>query len=127
MNDKLKNILSTSFIVIVNLVIALGAIAKIAGLKSATEALARNGVGNYVRALGIMEIIFVALFLYKKTFRLGFYLLCCYFGGAIATHLSHGENFMQPAVPLILIWITTFLRDRTIFLGKQPDYTVRHQ
>jgi len=121
MNDKLKNILSTSFIVIVNLVIALGAIAKIAGLKSATEALARNGVGNYVRALGIMEIIFVALFLYKKTFRLGFYLLCCYFGGAIATHL------MQPAVPLILIWITTFLRDRTIFLGKQPDYTVRHQ
>lgn len=121
----MKNkMLSNIVFILVSLIIVGGAAAKIFGLKSAVEQLSRHGVGNYVRALGVMELFFTILFVYPKTFRLGFILLCCYFGGAIATHLSHGANIMQPAIPLIFIWIAAFLKDRSVFLGK-TDLSVR--
>ena len=119
MNDKITKIIATILFVIFCVMIIAGAFGKIVGLKPVAESLAREGVGDYLKPLGAMEIIFTVLLIYPKTFRLGFILFCCYFGGAIATHLSHGEPFFQPAVPLVLLWITAFLKDRKIFLGKK--------
>lgn len=73
------------------------------------------GVGQHILALGAMEIGFAALFIYPKTMKIGFILLSCYFAGAIATELSHGTAF-NAVLPIVLIWISAFLRDRTTFL-----------
>ena len=46
---------------------------------------------------------------------LSFILLSCYFAGALATELSHGTAF-NALIPLLLIWMAAFLRDRSVFL-----------
>ena len=38
-----------------------------------------------------------------------------YFGGAIATELSHDALKVNPFVPIVLLWIGAFVRDRSIF------------
>jgi hypothetical protein len=47
--------------------------------------------------------------------RDGFILASCYFGGAIATELSHGPLAVSPFIPIVLLWIGAFIRDRSIF------------
>ncbi|WP_229207844.1 DoxX family protein [Dyadobacter beijingensis] len=73
------------------------------------------GVGDYLVPLALMEIGFTALFIYPKTMKIGFILLTCYFAGALATELSHGTPF-SAVLPMALVWIAAFLRDRSIFL-----------
>lgn len=70
----------------------------------------------YLPVLGLLELAFVALFLYPKTMKLGFLLLTCYFAGAVAADLSHGASPTPAAVLLTLVWVAAFLRDCTIFL-----------
>jgi len=68
-------------------------------------------------------MIFALLFVFPKTMRIGFILLSCYFAGAMATELSHDGSILNPATPLILIWITAFLRDKSLFTGS-PESAV---
>ena len=49
------------------------------------------------------------------TMKLGFILAPCYFAGAIATGLSHGALKVNPFIPVVLLWIGAFIRDRSIF------------
>jgi lipid-binding SYLF domain-containing protein len=63
-----------------------------------------------------MEVAFAALFVIPATFKLGFLLASRYFGGAIARELSHDALKANPFVPLVLLWIGAFIRDRSIFL-----------
>jgi len=67
MKDKTKMIVSTIFIALVCLLIVIGATAKIIGAKQVVEGLTHLGVGDYVKSLGLMEILFVALFLHSTT------------------------------------------------------------
>ncbi|GAB3641580.1 hypothetical protein [Spirosoma arcticum] len=46
---------------------------------------------------------------------LSFILLSCYFAGALATELSHHAPLVA-LLPLVLIWISAFLRDSRVFL-----------
>ena len=73
------------------------------------------GVGRYLRLLGVMEVAFAALFVFPATFKLGFVLGSCYFAGAIATELSHDALKVNPFIPIVLLWIGAFIRDRSIF------------
>ena len=41
---------------------------------------------------------------------LGVLLLSAYMGGAIVTHMQHGESYVTQSVILVLIWVTGFLR-----------------
>ena len=47
--------------------------------------------------------------------KLGFILASCYFAGAIATELSHEALKVYPFIPIALLWIGAFIRDRSIF------------
>jgi hypothetical protein len=73
-------------------------------------------VGSYITLLGVLELVFVALFLYPKTMKLNFALLSCYLAGAMAAELSHGETVQNAAIPFVILWIAAFLRGRTVFL-----------
>ena len=114
MKPKTIKIIATILTVAVGLMIIGGGIAMIAGMQGATKDLIGMGVGNYLRLLGVMHILFAILFVYPKTFKLGFILLSCYLAGAIATELSHGQK-LEAVFPLALVWVTTFLRDRSVF------------
>jgi hypothetical protein len=90
-------------------------IAKLAGAAPVVETLTKLGVGRYLRLLGVMELVFAALFVVPATMHLGFILASCYFAGAIATELSHDALKVNPFIPIVLLWIGAFIRDRSIF------------
>src|SRR5437763_15403735 len=97
------------------LLIALSGVLKLSGSPKIVEGMAALGVGRYVRLLGAMELVFAALFVFPASMKLGFILASCYFGGAIATELSHDALKVNPFIPIVLLWIGAFVRDRSIF------------
>jgi DoxX-like protein len=97
------------------LLIAFLGILKLLGNPRVVEEMSKLGVGRYLRLLGVMEIAFAALFVVPATMKLGFILASCYFAGAIATELSHDVLKVNPFVPIALLWIGAFIRDRSIF------------
>lgn len=106
-------------IYVVGILMVVNVIGKMVGVRPMVEGLTNIGMGNYIYALAAAELIFAGLFLFPKTFRIGFILLSCYFGGAIATHISHSDsiiNLIKPIVFLSVIWIAAFLNDRSVFL-----------
>lgn len=120
---KAKNITTISLTVLITLTILLSGFMKfihfpwsVAGLEKYNPTI-----------LGLMEMAFIILFAIPKTMRIGFILLCCYFSGAIATELCKGASVLNPGIPLVLIWITAFLRDSAVFTGWQNPITISKQ
>jgi len=97
------------------LLIAFSGVLKLSGNPKIVETMGSLGVGRHVRLLGVMEVAFAAFFVVPATMKLGFLLASCYFGGAIATELSHDALKANPFIPIVLLWIGAFVRDRSIF------------
>jgi hypothetical protein len=97
------------------LLIVLSGVLKLSGNPTILETMTALGVGRHVRLLGVMELTFAALFVVPATMKIGFLLASCYFAGAIATELSHDALKTNPFVPIVLLWIGAFVRDRSIF------------
>jgi len=97
------------------LLIALSGVMKLSGNSKILEAMTMLGVRRYVPLLGVMELKFATLFVIPATFKLGFVLASCYFAGAIATELSHDDLKVNPFIPIVLLWIGAFIRDRSVF------------
>jgi DoxX-like family len=106
--------------------VAFSGIMKLAGGEAGAKALEAVGVGQYRVFLGLAEIIFAALFAFPKTMRLGFILLASYFAGALATELSHGVS-LNALIPLVLIWVAAFLRDKSLFLPGKKEPVLPQQ
>ncbi|SRR5260221_1402179 len=122
MNTKTKRYIAISLTTIVSLIMTAGAFAKVLKVQAVVDSFTKIGVGEYTQILGLFELVFIALYLIPRTMKIGFLLLCSYLGGAIATHLSHHEDFFQPVIPLALIWVTAFLRDGSLFYSKQGKF-----
>ena len=97
------------------LLIAFLGVLKLLGNPRVVQEMSRVGVGRYLGLLGVMEIAFAVLFVVPATMKLGFILASCYFAGAIATELSHDVLKVNPFVPIVLLWVGAFIRDRSIF------------
>jgi len=114
--NNIKKLIPIIVTILAAAMITLSGIMKLTNNEQVVTKMSKVGVGQFLPLLGCMEIAFTALFLFPKTRKIGFILLSCYFSGAIATDLSHGENIMAAAMPLILVWIAAFLLDNSIFL-----------
>jgi hypothetical protein len=71
--------------------------------------------------LGVIEIVSVVLFIIPRTGVLGTLLLAAYLGGAIATHLEHGQSVVSPCIIQAFVWIVAVYRFpelRSRLLGK---------
>ena len=68
------------------------------------------GLKNYLLLIGSGELISALLFLIPRTSSLGLLLLSAYMGGAIVTHMQHGESYIIPSAVLLLVWIAGYLR-----------------
>jgi hypothetical protein len=98
-----------------SLLIGLSGVLKLTGNPKIRETMTALGVGRHLRLLGVMELAFAALFVVPATMKVGFLLASCYFAGAIATELSHDALKANPFIPMVLLWVGAFVRDRSIF------------
>jgi hypothetical protein len=115
MKQNKKNILKWIPSLIAGVVITMSACMKLASVPQLVEIYSRIGLTEYMKILGITELLFVAMFFIGRTLKIGFLLLTAYYGGAMAVELSHGNLFIFPAIILTMIWIAAFLRDPSIF------------
>ncbi len=66
---------------------------------------------NIAFALGIVEIACTVAYLIPQTSVLGAILLTGYLGGAVATHVRIGDQFIPPIAFGVLVWLGLYLRD----------------
>lgn len=85
--------------------------AKLAHVPQVVDQLAAMGFdGGRLTFIAVLEIVSAVLFLVSFTRSLGLLLVSAFLGGAIATHLQHGQPIYQPAFVLFLIWLGAWLR-----------------
>ncbi|MEI3800304.1 MULTISPECIES: DoxX family protein [unclassified Chitinophaga] len=117
MTAKTKRILSMVLMAIPIIVLVVGGVMKLIGAEpeSVMQFLTKSGFGNYIKALGVTELIIAALLLYPVTNKTGFLLASCYFGGALCLEISGGQPTAS-VVFLAILWISMFLKSKEMFL-----------
>jgi hypothetical protein len=111
MSNKIRNITGWTLSGIVLLLMAASAIDKIRGSAHSLEMTSSFGITPTIyRLLGIIELTSVILFMIPRMGVMGLLLLSSYLGGAIATHLQHGQSIIFPATIEALIWIAALIR-----------------
>jgi hypothetical protein len=111
MTTKTKNIIGWSLSGFVGLMLIASAIDKILATKHAIGMASSFGIATHQYImLGIIEVVSVILFLYPRTAILGLLLLSSYLGGAIATHLQHGQSTAFPGAFEVILWIAAVIR-----------------
>ncbi len=84
---------------------------KLIGGEELAANFAKFGLDGKQMLIGAGELIAAILFLIPKTSSLGVLLLSAHMGGAIATHMEHGEMYMPQAIILLVVWIANWLRN----------------
>ena len=60
--------------------------------------------------IGVIELICLMLFIIPRTGILGTLLLAAYMGGAVATHLEHGQSILAPCIVQAFLFLVAFYR-----------------
>ena len=115
MKSKTNKILKWTPSILVTLIIASGACMKLTAQPQLVELFSKTGLLPYMKLLGIAELLFISLFLWHRSVRVGFFLLTGYFGGAMAVELSQHVFFIMPAAILALVCLAGWLRDNSLF------------
>ncbi|MEL1254108.1 DoxX family protein [Flavobacterium sp. DGU38] len=111
---KTKKIITWTITILAAALVVMSGVMKLLQGDEITAKMQKVSVDQYIIALGLMEILFSALFVFPRTLKIGFILLSCYFAGALAVELSYGSP-KTALIPLVLIWVSAFLRDKEIF------------
>lgn len=115
MSTKLNKVVHAIAICIPSLFIAVSGVAKLSLAAPILDKMTEVGMNRYMTYLGMAEVSFAFLFTFNRTLKAGFFLLCCYFSGAMATEISHGGNGIAPLVLVILVCASAFIRKKEIF------------
>jgi hypothetical protein len=122
---KSKKIVTNMLVWLPAILLALSATAKFAGAAVIVNNLTKAGIIPYfpLPALGLLELTCVVLYLIPATWRIGFFLLCGYLGGAGAIEIS---QHLPPTafILLTIVWMGVFLRDKSIFTRREPVLSV---
>ena len=94
---------------------AMGAINNLVGTEMAVQgAIGMGYPESSVLYLGIVSLVFTALYAFPKTSVLGAALLTAWLGGAVATHYIHHDPvtmMIGPAFFGSLVWVSIWLRN----------------
>jgi hypothetical protein len=66
--------------------------------------------GSRLMFIAVLEMLSAILFVVPFSRAAGLLLVSAYMGGAIATHIQHGQSPIQPAIVLAILWLGTWLR-----------------
>jgi len=122
MSNKTRKILSIIFLAIPSLMVIMSGIMKLSGSEEIVTGLSKIGYGSLIGILGAAELVFVALLWIPKTWKVGFFLLLSYLGGAAAIEVSGGKGAVA-LVFITLLWIGAYLKDNFMFVQK-PGKTI---
>ena len=86
-------------------VFAFSIFGKLAGAGQMTQNMARYGLADQITMIGLGELAAFLLFLVPRTTSVGVLLLSAHMGGAIVTHMQHGEPYIMQSVVLVLVWV----------------------
>lgn len=91
------------------------AVIKVMQLAPAVESTVQLGYpATYVVALGLIELLCIAVYAFPRSALLGAILLTGWFGGAMATHVRAGSPTFSVIFPILIglmVWGGLFLRD----------------
>jgi hypothetical protein len=118
MKQKTKTMLRWIPSLIVCLQIGVSASMKLSGNPFMVQNFEKVGLQYFMNMIAWMELLFLFLFMWKQSLRIGFLLLTAYYGGAIAIEMIYG-NLAIPAAILTVIWIAAYLREPMIFKMQQ--------
>jgi len=111
MESKTRRILGNILITLISVLLLGSAAAKLAHVPAVVAQMSANGVsGDRLTFVGILEILSAVSLLIPATRSIGLLLISSFLGGAIATHLEHGQPIVPPSIVLILAWLGTWLR-----------------
>lgn len=111
MSDKTKNIINWVLTGLVAFIFIGSAIAKFMANDEAIIMAQAMGLDAPVyKLLAVVELLSIALFIFPRTGILGTLLLAAYMGGAIATHLEHGQSILAPCIIQAFVWIVAVVR-----------------
>jgi uncharacterized membrane protein YphA (DoxX/SURF4 family) len=111
MTQKAKKITGWVLSILLALVFLSSASMKLMGGEELAKGAAAMGLPLAgLQLIGVIEIVSMLLFLIPRTGLLGTLLLAAYLGGAIVTHLEHGQPFIIPVIIQCLVWITAIIR-----------------
>lgn len=111
MTTKTKNIINWSLAGLVGFIFIGSAMSKFFGGEETIQMASGIGLSaETFKILGLIEFLSVILFLVPRTGIIGTLLLTAYMGGAIATHLTHGQSVNAPALIEAIIWIVAVIR-----------------
>ena len=117
--SKSKKITTWILVGLVSLLVIMSSIVKLISPSDSEPAknFIKWGLENKLVIIGVFELLSGLLFLYSKTSSLGVLLLTAYFGGAVATHIEHGEVTMSitPILIILLTWASAYVRNPEIF------------
>jgi len=126
MTSKTKNIVRWAPSVLAALLLIMSASYKLSNPPAIVELFTQLGLIQYVRWLAGMEVLFITLFLYPRTMKIGFFFITAYLGGAMATEMVTGSSMIAPTMILTLVWIAAYLRKPALFWGKLERYDQVH-
>jgi hypothetical protein len=130
MPGKARRIAAWVLTGLLTLLFVASAAAKLARAQAAVETFEKWGLGDYVLLIGVGELLSALLFLIPRTNSAGLLLLSSYMGGAIVSHMQHGEAFVAPSVILVLVWVAGYLRHPEVlqsFRGSDVGPTARRE
>ncbi|MEM7550190.1 MAG: DoxX family protein [Bacteroidota bacterium] len=119
-NQTPKGLLWASYILqgIVTIMFLMGAFMNLLQTESAIAGATSLGYPETsVVYLGIVLLVSTILYVIPKTSILGALLLTGWLGGAVASHVIHGDpmfNTMFPIVFGVVIWLSLWLRDQKL-------------
>ncbi|MFT3948382.1 MAG: DoxX family protein [Agriterribacter sp.] len=117
MSNKTTKILSIILLAIPSLMVVFSGIMKLSGSEQVVTELSKIGYGSLIGILGAAELVFVALLWIPKTWKVGFFFLLSYLGGAAAIEISGGKGPVA-LVFIALLWAGAYLKDNFMFVKE---------
>ena len=111
MNLQSNKILYWTLTILIAIVFVGSAVGKLTANAESLKMAANFGLdASTFTLLGVVELLCVCLFIMPKTGVIGTLLLSAYMGGAIATHLEHGQSIVAPCAIQTVMLIVAFYR-----------------
>lgn len=109
--SKVRKIAAWILVGLLGALFLMSASMKLIGGEQIAANFAKFGLDGRQILIGTGELIAAILFIIPRTSSLGVLLLSGHMGGAIATHMEHGDSFIFQAVILIILWVANWLRN----------------
>jgi len=129
MSTKMKNIVGWVSAGLVALLMLISIITKVYLVEvnpQMKEMFKRGGIYDIRYYLAVADLIFPLIFLIPRTMTLGFILMVGYWGGAIATVITHGDyqELLIHLIVLALLGVASFFRHPEIWARflRKPFY-----